>query len=265
MKRLLMGTACLLAAWTAPAQADEARAWDLGGTHVTIEGPVSAQRLTVTRDGAGPVTIEAYTLTAREPVGQSVTGGTTPQLVVTGWSGGAHCCHTIHIVDLGERPRLIQSIDAGHTDVDLFAQLDDDPAQEIALPDWSFANWPGSFANSPVPRVILHWDGQQYVPSVKLMRAGTMLYQMQERRQPRSEDEATAAIFQDTLDMIYAGRWKAARTLLKQLLPPTPDNKRLETEFFDCKLPSSPWWPFVASLSNLPAKPPAAHCPAKAG
>lgn len=266
-RRLLTGLGFALAAWTAtPAGAEEPRAWSLDGTRVRVEAhPEGGERLVVERDGAAPLTIADHRLNVRAPVGENVTGGTTPQLVVTGWSGGSHCCFTVHLVDLGAQPRLVQSIDAGHTDVDLFNQFDDDPALEIGLPDWSFANWPYNFATSPVPRVILHWDGQQYVPSAKLMRAGTMLYQMQERRQPHSEEETVSAIFQDTLDIIYAGRMKAARTLLKQLLPPTPDNKRLEQAFFDCKLPSSPWWPFVAGLNNLPAKPPAATCPPAEG
>jgi hypothetical protein len=269
MKHILTGALCLLAVYGAPAWAEGARSWDIGGAHVTVEkvppkpGTDEAEpseRLTVRRDGADAIVLEDYRFALREPKGENLTGGTTAQLAITGWSGGAHCCHTLHIVELGEKPRLLQSIDAGHSDIDLFAQMDDDPALEIALPDWSYAYWPGSFGGSPVPRVILHWDGQKYAPSAKLMRAGTMLYQMQERRQPQSEDEMVSAVFQDTLDMIYAGRWKAARTLLKQLLPPTPDNKRLEQEFFDCKLPSSPWWPFVAGLNNVPAKPPAATC-----
>lgn len=263
--RLQMVAAALAVAWAAPAWGEGAQAWNLAGTQATVENTQGGQRLTVTRDGTAPVIVEAMTLIVREPAGQSVTGDSEAQMVVTGWSGSDRCCHTIHIIDLGPTPHLVQSIDAGLAAIDPFMQLDDDPAMEIALPDWSFANWPGSFANSPVPRVILHWDGRQYVPSPKLMRAGTMLYQLHDRLQPDSEEAMLGTVFQDTLDMIYAGRWKAARTLLKQLLPPTPENKRLEQAFFDCKLPSSPWWPFVAGLNNVPAKPPAAGCPAKAG
>lgn len=265
MKRLLIGMACALAAWSTDAWAEDTRAWDFAGTRVTIEDVEQGQRLTVRRDGAQPVSLEAWRLSVRDPAGANLTGGTTPQLVVNGWSGGTHCCYTVHLVEIGEHPRLIQSLETGHSGSDPFTKLDDDAAHEITLPDWSFANWPGSFANSPVPHVILHWDGQQYVPSPKLMRTGTMLYQMQERRQPQSEEETVSAIFQDALDMIYAGRMKAARTLLKQLLPPTPNNTRLQREFFDCKLPSSPFWPFVAGLNNLTPKPVAANCPTKAG
>lgn len=261
MRGILASMAVAICVWTGAAAADEPRSWDIGGARVTMESSEDGERLTVSRDGASPVTVADFRLRLREPLGESVTGGTTPQVVVTGWGGSPHCCFTVHIIDLGAQPRLVQSIDTGHSGEDLFRQIDDDPALEIALPDWSYAYWLGGFDNSPVPRVILHWDGHQYVPSAKLMRAGSMLYQMQERRQPQSEEESVGAAFQDTLDLIYAGRMKAARTLLKQLLQPTPDNKRLEQLFFDCKLPASPWWPFVAGLNNLPAKPPATGCP----
>lgn len=260
MKRVLFGLACLLAVWTPTAGAEEIRTWDIAGTRVSIEPQAEGgSRATIARDGAAPLTFDAREIRMREPAGENVTGSGVPQLVLTAWSGGDHCCFTTHMVELGPQPRMIQSLDTGPVDVDLFNQFDNDSALEIGLPDISFIGWPGNGAPSPLPRIILHWDGKQYVPSAKLMRAGTMLYQMQERTQPHNEAEAAAAIFKDTLDMIYAGRIRAARILLKQLLPPTPENKRLEQEFFDCKLPSSPWWPFIAGLNNMPAKAPA--CP----
>lgn len=263
MNRLLIGICCVFAAWSLKARAEEARSWDFAGTQVSIEGTRDGETLTVRRKGADPVEIKDFRISLTNPGGANVTGGTAPQLVISTWTGGSpHCCFTTHLVELGDKPHLIQTFDVGHgSPTELFVQLDDDPALEIALPDWSFANWPNGFAASPTPHIILNWDGAQYVPSVKLMRAGTMLYQMQERRQPQSDEETVGAVFQDALDMIYAGRMKAARTLLKQLLPATPDNKRLELEFFDCKLPSSPWWPFVASLNNLTPKPVASSCP----
>lgn len=271
MRYPLIGIAAALALYTAPARGDEDRNWDFAGTKVTIESLAAesggGQRLTVQRDGE-ILTIDDRSLRLREPVGTGVTGDATPQLVVTGWSGGDHCCHTIHIVDLGVHPRLIQRIAAGHSDQDLFAQLDDDPALEISLPDWSYAYWPHGFAQSPVPRVILHWDGRQYVPSARLMRNAAPLYQLRDRRQPQSEDEVIAAIFQDAVDLIYAGRLLETRTLLKQLLPNTAEAKSLHQTFFDCKLPASPWWPFIAQLNGVPATPtkPRNLCPgAEAG
>lgn len=264
MRRLLIGTACLLTAWPLSGRADDGRWWDFAGTQVSIDKqPDGSDRATIRRDGAAAVTIDARALRVREPAGGNVTGGTTPQLVLTAWSGEEQCCYTVHLVELGETPRLIQSLELGRSDIDVFNQFDDDPALEVGLPDWSFAGWPSGMAFTPVPRVILHWDGERYEPSSKLMRAGTMLYQMQDRRQPNSEEETVAAIFKDTLDMVYAGRMKAARTLLKQLLPQSKENKELERAFFDCKLPASPWWPFIAGLNHLPAKPPAARCTAE--
>lgn len=264
MRRLLIVTTCLVASWPVPGLSDEGRWWDFAGTQVSIDKQADgSERATIRRNGAEPVVIASRAMRVREPAGLNVTGGDTPQLVLTTWSGEEGCCYRVHLVELGENPHLIQSFDLGRSDIDIFNQFDDDPALEIGLPDWSFAGWPHGFAFTPVPRVILHWDGQQYVPSAKLMRAGIMLYQMQERRQPNSAEETAGAIFKDTLDMIYAGRMKAARTLLRQLLPRTKENQVLERAFFDCKLPASPWWPFVASLNNLPAKPPSASCNAE--
>lgn len=268
MKRPLTGMIAALALYTGTAWADDGRVWEIGGNHIVIEDVAApangdregSQRLVVRRDGRDIVSIDDFRLHPREPVGANITGGTTPQLVVTGWSGGAHCCYTLHIVELGATPQVIQKIDAGHSDVDLFAQLDEDPALEISLPDWTYAYWPYSFAGSPVPRVILHWDGRQFSPAAKLMRNAAPLSQLRDRRQPQTPQESIAAIFQDALDMIYAGRLVESRTLLKVLLPDTAEAKALRKAFYDCKLPSSPWWSFVARLNNVPATP-AKQCP----
>lgn len=267
MRRSLTGMAAALILCTGTARAEDGQAWEIGGNQVIIEtvaapanGGEDSQRLVVRRDGRDILAIADFRLHPREPVGANITGDTTPQLVVTGWSGGTHCCYTIHIVDLGPAPQVIQKIDAGHSDVDLFTQLDEDPALEISLPDWTYAYWPYNFASSPVPRVILHWDGRQYSPAAKLMRNAAPLSQLRDRRQPQTPQETIAAIFQDALDMIYAGRLVESRTLLKMLLPDTAEAKDLRKAFYDCKLPSSPWWPFVARLNNVPATP-AKVCP----
>ena len=90
-------------------------------------------------------------------IDQDVTGNGIPDLVVREYSGGAHCCTTTYIFELAKDHFVaFEPIDQGHsTGRESFVQADDDPALEIRTCDWRFAYWKMSFAESPVPDVLL--------------------------------------------------------------------------------------------------------------
>lgn len=90
-------------------------------------------------------------------VDQDITGNGIPNLVVREFSGGAHCCTTTYIFELGkERFVAFEPISQGHsTGRQSFVQADDDPALEISIRDWRFAYWKMSYAESPAPDVLL--------------------------------------------------------------------------------------------------------------
>src|SRR5579872_6328664 len=49
-------------------------------------------------------------------MGKDVTGDGQPDLVVSEWSGGANCCLTLHIFEIGKRFREVSAIDAAYGD-----------------------------------------------------------------------------------------------------------------------------------------------------
>jgi len=108
-------------------------------------------------------------------MGMDVTGDGQPNLVISEWLGGANCCLTLHIFELGPifkktrhdrrrlrrlRPALFESAQGleGH---DLSVQIH----------DWTFANWNTDFADSPAPKVILRYSDNAYRIAPDLMRA----------------------------------------------------------------------------------------------
>jgi hypothetical protein len=99
---------------------------------------------------------------------KDLTGDGRANLVITEWSGGAHCCYDVLVFELGRRFRLLATIDGRHS-IPRFEDLDQDSDYEVVVRDWTYAYWPGCFASSPAPRVILRWDGKRYAVASDLM------------------------------------------------------------------------------------------------
>jgi len=57
-----------------------------------------------------PYTGDQSADSSRVPIGTDVTGEGEPDLLISEYSGGAHCCFTFHVFRIGVRFALIQSI-----------------------------------------------------------------------------------------------------------------------------------------------------------
>lgn len=99
--------------------------------------------------------------------GTDVNGDGTPDLVLFGWSGGAHCCFTTWVFSLGAQFEELAVVPGEYTEVRV-EQRDDDAALEFVVRDWACAYWPYGFAGSPSVEVVLDWQGKSLVPSRQL-------------------------------------------------------------------------------------------------
>jgi len=90
-----------------------------------------------------------------------------PQLIITSYSGGAHCCFAYDIVSLG-KSFAADVIDSADSPISLVG-LGDGDTPDITYSDMAFAYWNTSFAESPAGKVRLTWDKDRY----RLMDAGT--------------------------------------------------------------------------------------------
>jgi len=103
-------------------------------------------------------------------MGKNITGNGIPNLVISEWTGGAHCCSNFYIFEIGARFRFLAKIEAGHGDMSHFANLDGDGNLEFVGADWTFAYWRTSFAESPAPEIILRFAAGGYRLAEDLMR-----------------------------------------------------------------------------------------------
>ncbi len=160
------------------------------------------------------------------PMGQDITADGIPDLVITTWTGGAHCCTTYYVFELGDTFHLLGLIDAGDYDSTL-KDLDQDGNWEFLLHDWVIEPclfW--ACCCGPDPYVIVHYrdGGYHLVPG--LMRkpaptAGEMDQLALKFAGPtvRRPLEGNAEFWDVVMDLIYSGHVELVDPFLERVWP----------------------------------------------
>jgi hypothetical protein len=195
----------------------------------------------------------------RLPMGTDITGAGEPDLVVAEWTGGAHCCFLYHLFQIGKTFRKIDTIDAGHSDLDAFVNLDGDPALEFKATDWTFAYWRTAFVYSPTVEVILKFLGGKYRFASDLMKSKPP--SPNELQQSASAVHELYAydgdqnvwwqtIWSEVLKLIYSGNAPLARQYLELAWPPERDDKLEVIGNFRKTLERSPYYRDILALNG---------------
>ena len=98
----------------------------------------------------------------------NITGNGIPNLVISEYSGGAHCCTTLHIYELGDEFREVDTIEA-YDGGAVFTNLTGSTIPEVQMADWSYAYVFTSFAGSFAPDIILRFNDGKYQIAPELM------------------------------------------------------------------------------------------------
>ncbi len=192
-------------------------------------------------------------------VGTDITGLGKPNAIVSEWSGGAHCCFTTHVFELGQVFREVGRIKADHSDGAKFVDPNHDGAYQFEGNDWAFAYWRTSFMSSPVPRIVLKYRNGRFriaydsmkKPEPSAQEFAAMLRAVQSDQQWAEGDSPNCAancgvpvlLWSDMLDLMYTGHVGIAWRLLNQSWP---SGRKDETDFaidFCKQLRASRYWP----------------------
>ena len=105
-------------------------------------------------------------------IGDDITGEGVPELLISEWSGGAHCCYTFHLFRLSEQFSHIQDIPLLDADESAFVRRLGIKGLVLVSNDYSaFAYFPKNFAESPAGRVFLSFQDSRFKPDARLMKA----------------------------------------------------------------------------------------------
>ncbi len=98
-----------------------------------------------------------------------LTGNGVPDLVIEDWSGGAHCCTSYSVIELGSVMRVLGTIDTGNVGTWKRSAVDNTPVVLFGDAAWDY--WQASHAESHLPAIYLRWDGRRFSPSLQDMAA----------------------------------------------------------------------------------------------
>jgi hypothetical protein len=190
-------------------------------------------------------------------MGRSITGDKQPNLVVSEYTGGGHCCFTFNVFQIGDTFKLLDSVDTRNGSVSDFKDVRGDGNVELVMYDWTFEYWNACFVESSAPMVILHYQNNKYRPDLELMRkpAPTQkeLLQLVNDMKPlfaskKMRDDSNnnlkvpPQLWGKMLDLIYSGNMASAWKLWDLSWPAKHPNKAEFLKEFTKQLQTSPYY-----------------------
>ncbi len=198
------------------------------------------------------------------PNGTDLTGLGRPDMIVSTYTGGAHCCMTHYVFELAPEFKLLATLNDADDDEAHFERAKDGTYYYITA-DWTFAYWPTCFACSPSEVVTLRWiddkkGGGFHLAMDKMQKAAPTPAQWNKelgaaRKVVNAEnaDEIGQSLWGVVLDLIYTGHSTMARKFVDALGPKAQQNPFPSLGDFCSLLKQSPYWPDLQpTLKDVP-------------
>lgn len=186
-------------------------------------------------------------------IGSDITGNGRSELVVLNYSGGAHCCTTFVVYELGASIRKVATINAGDGDPDFFRWKRGKRGLFFFGADDVFKNWYSSYAYSPAPSIILRYCNGNYRIADDLMRKPSPTEKaLQDKAAVIQKEEAwglPSLLWKEMLDLIYTGNAASAYRLFDMAWPERITGKASFLEAFRKKLAESEYWPEILQMN----------------
>jgi hypothetical protein len=184
------------------------------------------------------------------------TGDGISDVAIQYYSGGAHCCFSLLFFELGETVKPLPILSTGNSSVHVIGR---NPKGGLLFETYDdiFAYWLTSYADSPMPTVILEFQKGALRPNFNLMRKPapslTKLRQMARAKgakiglEPyKGVDDPSAGfevVFWDVmLDLIYTGHEELAWQYLDLVWPVKKQGKAIFLSDFKDQLSNSQFW-----------------------
>jgi hypothetical protein len=177
---------------------------------------------------------------------KDITGDGIPELVLDGYSGGAHCCGHNYIIELSSPLSVLLDLDTGDNGITFIDNGAGKP-MSFKTQDSYFGYWLTSYSCSPQPTIIYKFDGvsHKYVIDPDSMRKqlptdsvikenanGWKSSDWTEDGSGRDIGDACVTPWTYALDLIYSGNAKSARDYIDLAWKPNSQFKS-EADFLD--------------------------------
>lgn len=183
--------------------------------------------------------------------GSDLEQNTNPNLVFSKWTGGAHCCYSLHIFELGNELNEIANIDGGNFAPELI-DLDQDGIPEIKVWDDFLAYRFSCFADSAIGHVILKYSGEGYKvaseymqkPAPNLNSLTSKIDYWRNLLQKRKDLENLPRSFmQAVTNLAFTGNKQTAMELIERVWPPDFPGKEDFLKSYNNALYESKFYP----------------------
>jgi len=171
-----------------------------------------------------------------------------PDLIVTAYGGGAHCCYTVHVISI-DGAVADEKIAIRDSELELDSSV---TPPGLRFYDFAFAYWNAAFADSPAPLVVFVWDreARRYRPDIAAMHQpapdeATLAAsgaEMRAKLAANPPDRPDPALWGHMLDLIYAGNAAAALGFFDVAWPPDRHGKAAFLADFTRHLRSGELW-----------------------
>jgi hypothetical protein len=186
--------------------------------------------------------------------GTDVTGRGHPDMIVSEYSGGAHCCMTHYVFELEPQFKLLATLYDADDDLAHFQRAADGRYNYITA-DWTFAYWPSCFACSPSALVKLRWtddkNGGGFHLAIDKMRKpaptqkewNTAISEAQKAVKSQDITSIGTTMWQTVLNLIYTGHSDLAWKFVDSLGPKAQQSPLPTLSDFCSLLGQSQFWP----------------------
>ena len=192
-------------------------------------------------------------------LGDDFTGEGLPELLISEWSGGAHCCYTFLLFRLGETFNHIQDLPLLDADESAFVRRPGVKGLVLASFDFSaFAYFPKDFADSPAGRVFLSFQDGRFKPDTKLMKSNpptdAEVVKCAGLFRPSRDwkDGQPSGLWYYATDLIYTGNAAQAWTFLDGAWGGSTTDKKKYLDDYRQRFKKSVYYPELMQLQQAP-------------